>query len=62
MLLPQAHSLTALNAAPEMLRRARDRMRGTATRFIEADIFEWVAHSGAGRALPTSEDHHLGQP
>ncbi|QYA95778.1 class I SAM-dependent methyltransferase [Streptomyces anulatus] len=41
LLLPQARSLTALDAASEMLRRARDRMRGTATRFIEADIFEW---------------------
>lgn len=41
LLSRRARSLTALDAAPEILRRARDRMRGTATRFIEADIFGW---------------------
>lgn len=41
LLSHRARSLTALDAAPEMLRRARDRMRGTETRFIEADVFEW---------------------
>ncbi|MCX5340311.1 class I SAM-dependent methyltransferase [Streptomyces atratus] len=41
LLSSRARSLTALDAAPEMLRRARDRMRGTATRFIEADVFDW---------------------
>ncbi|MFS4091905.1 class I SAM-dependent methyltransferase [Streptomyces sp. AF1A] len=37
----RARTLTALDAAPEMLRIARARMRGTATRFIEADVFDW---------------------
>lgn len=37
----RARSLTALDAAPEMLRLARARMRGTSTRFIEADVFGW---------------------
>ncbi|MFA3877084.1 class I SAM-dependent methyltransferase [Streptomyces sp. MMCC 100] len=41
LLVDRARSLTALDAAPEMLRIARDRMRGTTTRFIEADIFTW---------------------
>ncbi|MEU3046214.1 class I SAM-dependent methyltransferase [Streptomyces sp. NPDC006984] len=41
LLSHRARSLTALDAAPEMLRRARGRMRGTATRFIEADVFDW---------------------
>ncbi|WP_411574221.1 class I SAM-dependent methyltransferase [Streptomyces fradiae] len=41
LLSHRARSLTALDAAPEMLRRARERMRGTGTRFIEADIFTW---------------------
>ncbi|MFC5805818.1 class I SAM-dependent methyltransferase [Streptomyces formicae] len=41
LLYRRARSLTALDAAPEMLRHARDRMQGTTTRFIEADIFEW---------------------
>ncbi|MFJ2911549.1 class I SAM-dependent methyltransferase [Streptomyces sp. NPDC087228] len=41
LLSHRARSLTALDAAPEMLRRARDRMRGTETRFIEADVFDW---------------------
>ncbi|MFC7217632.1 class I SAM-dependent methyltransferase [Streptomyces polyrhachis] len=43
LLSPRARSLTAVDAAPEMLRRARDRMRGTATRFVEADVFGWEA-------------------
>jgi ubiquinone/menaquinone biosynthesis C-methylase UbiE len=41
LLSRRARRLTALDAAPEMLRRARDRMRGTATRFIKADVFDW---------------------
>jgi SAM-dependent methyltransferase len=41
LLSGRTRSLTALDAAPEMLSRARDRMRGTTTRFIEADIFGW---------------------
>ncbi|XTP08272.1 trans-aconitate 2-methyltransferase [Streptomyces albus subsp. chlorinus] len=41
LLSDRARSLTALDAAPEMLRIARARMRGLATRFIEADIFTW---------------------
>ncbi|MFE1912336.1 class I SAM-dependent methyltransferase [Streptomyces anandii] len=41
LLADRARSLTALDAAPEMLRIARARMRGRATHFIEADIFSW---------------------
>ncbi|WP_373432330.1 class I SAM-dependent methyltransferase [Streptomyces afghaniensis] len=41
LLLDRARNLTALDAAPEMLRIARVRMRGTTTRFIKADIFTW---------------------
>lgn len=41
LLANRARILTALDAAPEMLRIARARMRGTTTRFIEADIFAW---------------------
>ncbi|MFI8204841.1 trans-aconitate 2-methyltransferase [Streptomyces sp. BJ20] len=41
LLVGRARTLTALDSAPEMLRIARARMRGTATRFIEADIFSW---------------------
>ncbi|SCE04874.1 demethylmenaquinone methyltransferase / 2-methoxy-6-polyprenyl-1,4-benzoquinol methylase [Streptomyces sp. DvalAA-19] len=37
----RVRSLTALDAAPEMLSAARERMHGTATRFIEADVFSW---------------------
>jgi demethylmenaquinone methyltransferase/2-methoxy-6-polyprenyl-1,4-benzoquinol methylase len=41
LLAGRTRTLTALDAAPEMLRIARARMRGTTTRFIEADIFTW---------------------
>ncbi|MFF9211920.1 MULTISPECIES: class I SAM-dependent methyltransferase [unclassified Streptomyces] len=41
LLAGRARSVTALDAAPEMLRFARARMRGTTTRFIESDIFTW---------------------
>ncbi|WP_243279793.1 class I SAM-dependent methyltransferase [Streptomyces griseofuscus] len=41
LLADRARSLTALDAAPEMLRIARARMQDTPTRFIEADIFTW---------------------
>ncbi|WP_405999413.1 class I SAM-dependent methyltransferase [Streptomyces sp. NBC_00829] len=41
LLSNRASSLTALDAAPEMLDVARGRMRGTTTRFIEADVFSW---------------------
>ncbi|MFI8090017.1 class I SAM-dependent methyltransferase [Streptomyces sp. NPDC086080] len=41
LLAGRARTLTALDATPEMLRIAHARMRGTATRFIEADIFNW---------------------
>lgn len=41
LLSNRANNLTALDAAPEMLDVARTRMRGAATRFIEADIFRW---------------------
>ncbi len=41
-LAPRSRSLTAVDAAPEMLSAARDRTSDTGTRFIEADIFGWV--------------------
>ncbi|MFI6287233.1 class I SAM-dependent methyltransferase [Streptomyces sp. NPDC051018] len=37
----RARSLTALDAAPEMLSVARERLHGTPTRFLEADVFGW---------------------
>lgn len=42
LLYNRACSLTALDAAPEMLNVARGRLQGTTTRFIDADIFSWV--------------------
>jgi SAM-dependent methyltransferase len=36
-----ASNLTAVDASPEMLGRARSRVGETAVRFIRADIFEW---------------------
>lgn len=41
LLSHRARGLTALDASPEMLSVARERMRGTTARFIEADIFSW---------------------
>lgn len=41
LLADRAQSLTALDAAPEMLDIARARMQGTTTRFIGADVFSW---------------------
>lgn len=40
-LLRHASSLTALDAAPEVLAIARERVRDPRVRFIEADIFSW---------------------
>lgn len=37
----RARSLTALDAAPDMLSVTRERMRGSTTRFVEANIFDW---------------------
>jgi SAM-dependent methyltransferase len=39
----QAASLTAVDAAPEMLARARRRVGDTEVRFVHGDIFEWRA-------------------
>lgn len=36
-----AHSLTALDAAPEMLELARARVAGLRVRFLQADVFGW---------------------
>lgn len=41
LLLRHAHSLTALDAAPEMLAIARARVGHERVRFVEADIFTW---------------------
>ncbi len=41
-LLRSAASVTAVDAAPEMLRRARERAGTAQVRFIEADLFSWA--------------------
>lgn len=41
LLSDRVGTVTALDAAPEMLDVAHGRMRGTPTRFIEADVFTW---------------------
>ena len=40
-LLRHAERVTAIDAAPEMLAIARDRVRGVRVRFVLADVFEW---------------------
>jgi len=40
-LVPYADSITALDASPEMLAIARQRVRGVRVRFVEADVFSW---------------------
>lgn len=40
-LLSQADSLTALDAAPEMLHLAAERIRDRRVRFVRADVFSW---------------------
>ena len=40
-LLRHAESVTAIDAAPEMLAIARDRVRDERVRFVLADLFEW---------------------
>src|SRR5436305_11649436 len=40
-LLASANSVTAVDAAPEMLARARARIGGAPVRFIQADLFSW---------------------
>jgi SAM-dependent methyltransferase len=40
-LLRHATSVTAVDAAPEMLALARDRVRDERVRFVLADLFEW---------------------
>jgi demethylmenaquinone methyltransferase/2-methoxy-6-polyprenyl-1,4-benzoquinol methylase len=41
-LLKHATSLTAVDAAPEMLARAKARVGDDRVRFIQADLFEWT--------------------
>lgn len=41
LLLRHANSVTAVDAAPEMLAKARARVREERVRFIEADLFSW---------------------
>jgi SAM-dependent methyltransferase len=41
LLLRHANSVTAVDAAPEMLARARDRVGEGRVRFVEADLFSW---------------------
>ena len=43
ILLRHATSVTAIDAAPEMLARARARVGETRVRFIQADLFTWAA-------------------
>lgn len=40
-LLRHAASVTALDASPEMLARARQRLAGGHVRFVHADVFAW---------------------
>src|SRR2546421_851916 len=40
-LLPFAGEIISLDASPEMLRLARDRIASAKVRFVEADIFSW---------------------
>jgi SAM-dependent methyltransferase len=42
-LLPGATSLTAVDAAPEMLAVVRSRIADERVRFVQADIFDWTA-------------------
>lgn len=41
LLLRHATSLTAVDAAPEMLARAKDRVGEQRVRFVQADLFSW---------------------
>src|SRR5687768_12475841 len=41
LLLRYATSVTAIDAAPEMLARAKARVGGERVRFIQADLFAW---------------------
>lgn len=41
LLLRSAKSVTALDAAPEMLARAEARLSSTSARLVEADLFSW---------------------
>jgi trans-aconitate methyltransferase len=41
MLLRTAATITAVDAAPEMLDRARRRVGDAAVRFVQADVFSW---------------------
>ena len=40
-LVESATTVTAVDAAPEMLARAKGRVRSGTVRFVEADIFQW---------------------
>jgi SAM-dependent methyltransferase len=41
LLAARARSVTALDAAPEMLALARQRVRGLPVQFVQADLFAW---------------------
>jgi SAM-dependent methyltransferase len=41
LLAARAHSVTALDAAPEVLALARRRVRGLPVEFIQTDVFTW---------------------
>jgi trans-aconitate methyltransferase len=41
LLAARARSVTAVDAAPEMLAVARQRARGLPVQFIQADVFGW---------------------
>jgi SAM-dependent methyltransferase len=40
-LLRRAHTVTGVDAAPEMLRLARAKVNDSRARFVQADLFEW---------------------
>ena len=46
-LVPDARSLTAVDAAPEMIARNRTRLGGTTVEYVEADLFDWEPAPGA---------------
>jgi demethylmenaquinone methyltransferase/2-methoxy-6-polyprenyl-1,4-benzoquinol methylase len=41
ILAPHARSLTAVDAAPEMIAQNQSRLGGAAVQYVEADLFDW---------------------
>lgn len=47
ILASRARRLTAVDAAPEMIRQNRSRLGGAPVEYVEADLFEWQPEPGA---------------